>query len=72
MTKGSSWSPSSSISVWPLPGSPSLGEHIDAADKIDSLNSVVQEKQTSLALGKNDIPKSTLDKINFLISKDDT
>jgi hypothetical protein len=72
MTKGPSWSPSSSISGWPLPGSPSLGEHIDAANKIDSLNNVVQEKQTSLALGKNDIPKSTLEKINFLISKDDT
>ena len=72
MTKGPSWSPSSSISVWPLPGSPSLDEHIDAANEVNGLNNAVQGKQTSIALGKKDIPKSTLEKISFSIQKGET
>jgi hypothetical protein len=56
MAKAPSWSPASGISVWPLPGSPSLDEHITAANELNDLTNEVQEKQTSIALNKKAFP----------------
>jgi hypothetical protein len=72
MAKGPNWSPASGISVWPLPGSPSFDEHIIAANELNNLTNAVQEKQTSIALSKKGIPRSTLRKIKLSKSKGDT